>query len=157
MITTNFLSFSSSGGESAGGYDLFKCPLSYNRRPIKKSENLGRPINTFYDELSPSLPSWGNSDTLLYYASNQNPDKGFDIFVFHQKRDFLPKFVVNDSISKFEKENYTDKIDEGDDDNEIIKLIEEGSKKIKKDLILKRNVNKKLVRVRVIQLHLHMT
>lgn len=103
------------------------------------------------------MPSWGNSDTLLYYASNQNPDKGFDIFVFHQKRDFLPKFVVNDSISKFEKENYTDKIDEGDDDNEIIKLIEEGSKKIKKDLILKRNVNKKLVRVRVIQLHLHMT
>lgn len=126
------LIFSSSGGESAGGYDLFKCPLSYNRRPIKKSENLGRPINTVYDELSPSLPSWGNSDTLLYYASNQNPDKGFDIFVFHQKRDFLPKFVVNDSISKFEKENYTDKIDEGDDDNEIIKLIEEGSKKNQK-------------------------
>ncbi len=79
-----WLYFSSAGHATVGGYDLFRAEISAGQ--FARASNLGRPINTAADELFPSAPSSADSDTLLYYTSNQAGASGFDIYVLHRLR-----------------------------------------------------------------------
>ncbi|MFM7543776.1 MAG: OmpA family protein [Ignavibacteria bacterium] len=92
----NILLFSSSRNNGAGGYDIYTA--EYNpellvkgvetnnsdliRNSFTKPKNIGKPINTQYDELFPSTPDedWQN---IIYYSSNQQAIKtqSFDLFV----------------------------------------------------------------------------
>lgn len=84
-----YLYFASNGGETLGGFDLFRSQINYNS--IKNEvtfgvrENLRGPINTPYNELSPSCLY--DCDSLLYYSSNQFINSiasdlgGYDILV----------------------------------------------------------------------------
>lgn len=95
-----FLYFASNGGETIGGYDIFRAEISdlLNKSRLasveelsrlnifKTRENIRGPFNTQFNEISPSCN--GDCDSLLYYSSNQNgfsstyTDRGgFDIFV----------------------------------------------------------------------------
>ncbi len=79
-----WLYFSSAGHETVGGYDLFRAPLS--RGEVGGASNLGRPINTSYDELFPSAPANADPDTLLYYSSDQTGSRLFDVYVLHMRK-----------------------------------------------------------------------
>ena len=57
--------FASNGHATAGGYDLFSS--SYNKGGFSEPQNLGRPINTEFDELFPVKIS----DTNFYWSSNR--------------------------------------------------------------------------------------
>lgn len=139
------LYFSSSGHETAGGYDLFKSEVING--VAQKAENLGKPINTPFDELYPSAPAWANSDTLLYFSSNQTRFKDFDIFMFHCHREFLPRPVALDTLSKDVPETFLDKIDSTENsDNEIEKNIIDGVKKNQKKFNYKKNKKKEITR-----------
>lgn len=84
-----FLYFASNGGETIGGYDLFRSQINYNSVKNQVTfgvrENLRAPINTAYNELSPSCLY--ECDSLFYYSSNQYFNSkasdlgGYDIFV----------------------------------------------------------------------------
>ncbi len=84
-----FLYFASNGGETLGGFDLFRCQINYNSTTNQITfgvrENLRSPINTAYNELSPSCLY--DCDSLFYYSSNQYYNSklsdlgGYDIFV----------------------------------------------------------------------------
>lgn len=82
----NRLYFSSNGHQTVGGYDLFYCDIdkefwnSLDTKFISSPLNVGKPINTKFDELFPSSPE--NPKDLLYYSSNQ--DGNFDIFVLYE-------------------------------------------------------------------------
>lgn len=97
------LLFSSMGGESVGGYDLFESIIDNNilnniitnfdktgeidqnyiasniKSLFQPSKNMGKPINTKFDETFPTAPN--QTDSVLYYSSNQNTQNGFDIYV----------------------------------------------------------------------------
>lgn len=99
----NKLLYSSMGGESVGGYDLFESIIDNNvlnniisnfdksgeinqsfiesniNNLFYQSKNIGKPINTEFDEIFPTAPNM--TDSVLYYSSNQLPSNGFDIFV----------------------------------------------------------------------------
>lgn len=83
------LYFSSMGHNTVGGYDLFYCEISdefwKNNDPkyLSNPINVGKPVNTKFDELFPSSPE--DPEKLLYYASNQNGNKNFDMFVLFEK------------------------------------------------------------------------
>ncbi len=105
----NDLLFSSSGHQTVGGYDLFKSKINSDFLTnytdtskavsfFDKIDNLGSPINTKYDELFPYSNT--NTDSVLYYSSNQNGDN-FDIYVFY--KEFIPSKAIVKSGSKNEK------------------------------------------------------
>jgi len=79
----NRLYFSSSAHNSVGGYDLFYIDYIEENQsepmPIfdKTIHNIGAPINTAADEISPFFKD--NSDNYFYYSSDQDGD--FDIYV----------------------------------------------------------------------------
>ncbi|MBC8145099.1 MAG: PD40 domain-containing protein [bacterium] len=73
--------FSSSGHATAGGYDIFRAPLS--RSEVGRAENIGLPVNTVDDEIFPSSPANASPDTRLYYGSNQAGSQKFDVWVLH--------------------------------------------------------------------------
>lgn len=79
-----WLYFSSSGHQTAGGYDLFRAPILGDQ--VGTAQNLGTPINTPRDEIFPSAPANADPDTLLYYASNQEGSHRFDIYTLHRMR-----------------------------------------------------------------------
>jgi len=79
-----WLYFSSSGHQTAGGYDLFRAPILGEQ--VGTAQNLGAPINTPRDEIFPSAPANADPDTLLYYSSNQAGSKRFDIYTLHRER-----------------------------------------------------------------------
>lgn len=63
--TASSLYFASNGHSTVGGYDLFRSHLANGK--YSEPENLGRPINTEFDELFPlSL-----NDTTFYWSSNR--------------------------------------------------------------------------------------
>jgi hypothetical protein len=95
-----YLYFSSNGGETIGGYDIFRVQVSdllfqehfINKEELeqqgifKNRENLRAPINTQYNEISPYC--LGKCDSIFYYSSNQIQQTdpihnlgNFDIFV----------------------------------------------------------------------------
>ncbi len=79
----NWLYFSSAGHNTVGGYDIFRSRLRAGS--ASAAENLGRPLNTISDELSPSAPPGADPDTLLYYSSNQSGSQRFDIWVLNRR------------------------------------------------------------------------
>ncbi len=60
----NTLYFASNGHETVGGYDLFRTHITNGRYSVP--ENLGKPINTAYDEVFPSALN----DTAFFWSSN---------------------------------------------------------------------------------------
>lgn len=106
----NILLFSSSRNNGAGGYDIYAAEYDPEllvkgietnnseqiRNSFKEPMNIGKPINTQYDELFPSTPDedWQN---IIYYSSNQQAinTQSFDLFVAHKiNRE------INETISK---------------------------------------------------------
>lgn len=83
------LYFSSMGHNSVGGYDLFYCEIRdefwqfLDTKFLSEAINVGKPVNTVYDELFPSSPD--NPNELLYYSSNQGGKKNYDMYVLHKK------------------------------------------------------------------------
>lgn len=99
-----YLYFSSNGGETIGGFDIFRVkidPAFFTQKLIKKEEiekqrllsnreNLRAPLNTQFNELSPNCLK--DCDSLFYYSSNQNNEidthnntGGYDIFVRYKE------------------------------------------------------------------------
>ncbi len=82
------LYFSSMGHNSVGGYDIFYCEIKdefwkfLDLKFLSEPINVGKPINTKYDELFPSSPD--NPNDLLYYSSNQKGTQNFDMYVLHK-------------------------------------------------------------------------
>jgi len=84
-----YLYFASNGGETLGGFDLFRVQINFNliRGEVNFGvrENLRAPLNTKYNEISPSCLF--DCDSLFYYSSNQYYNSkasdlgGYDIFV----------------------------------------------------------------------------
>jgi outer membrane protein OmpA-like peptidoglycan-associated protein len=86
--------FASAGHASVGGYDLFAADVerSGDAFSLGRPRNLGRPVNTPYDEI---FPVWAASNT-LYYGSDQprtadGDRKDFDVFVLTSLRPTTPK------------------------------------------------------------------
>lgn len=77
-----WLYFASNGHETVGGYDIFRAQLDQSGIPTAP-ENIGRYINTEYDELFP----YQSADSLLYYSSDQ-PAKfeRRNLYVLHRSR-----------------------------------------------------------------------
>lgn len=77
---SNRLYFSTTGRDNVGGYDIFYTDFTFKNDevlfPIAPT-NIGAPINTPYDEFSPSFPNY--SENYFYYSSDQDGD--FDIYV----------------------------------------------------------------------------
>jgi len=75
------------GHESVGGYDLFYADIrdefwnNLDTKFISNAINVGKPVNTEYDEMFPSSPE--NPKELLYYSSNQNRND-YDIYVLYK-------------------------------------------------------------------------
>ncbi len=84
-----YLYFASNGGETLGGFDLYRVQINFNliRGEVNFGvrENLRAPLNTKYNEISPSCLF--DCDSLFYYSSNQYYHSkasdlgGYDIFV----------------------------------------------------------------------------
>ncbi|MFH4968384.1 OmpA family protein [Gaetbulibacter sp. M240] len=78
------LYFASDGSESFGGLDIFISKKSPDNT-YKRSYNLGRQINSSYDDFSFMI----GSDRTGYYASNKDSGVGSDdIYSFMVRRDF---------------------------------------------------------------------
>ncbi|HET7152650.1 MAG TPA: OmpA family protein [Candidatus Kapabacteria bacterium] len=81
-----WLYFASSGHATVGGYDIFRSRIAANG--FAEAENIGEPVNTPADEIFPS--TYANSDSVLYYASNQGSSYGgFDMYLL--KKIMVPK------------------------------------------------------------------
>lgn len=117
---SKYLYFSSNGGESVGGYDLFRSEIDIRKFYANSTldeiylatnlrENLKPPINTIDNEMSPYCLF--DCDSVFYYSSNQisNSDKysGFDIYVRykeyigdkqHKKKIAEPDIIVNNEL-----------------------------------------------------------
>ncbi len=78
------LYFSSNRHDSKGGYDIFRSNLGKNGE-WGKAENIGIPVNTKNDEISPSITADGKT---LFFSSNGHFSMGgFDIFYSTLKQD----------------------------------------------------------------------
>jgi outer membrane protein OmpA-like peptidoglycan-associated protein len=73
---TLYFSSNRPGGE--GGMDLWKIELDENGMPVGEAENLGRPINSELDEVSPFFHE--ASSTLFFSSNGINSIGGLDIF-----------------------------------------------------------------------------
>lgn len=76
----NKLYFSTAGRDNIGGYDIFHVDYTIDGDKVnfpKAPTNMGAPVNTRYDEFSPSFPNY--SENYFYYTSDQDGD--FDIYI----------------------------------------------------------------------------
>lgn len=136
-----YLYFSSNGGETIGGYDIFRVKIDnsfFNQKIIKQEEiekqrllsnreNLRAPVNTQYNELSPNCLK--DCDSIFYYSSNQNNVSnlhnntgGYDIYVRYKeiiKEVVQKKEIKEPTLGIEQKEEF--KI-EGPKDNWFYKL-----------------------------------
>lgn len=81
--TKRKLYFSTEARDNVGGYDIFKIDYTIkDGMPQFNSEptNMGSPINTKYDEISPNFPDY--SDNYFYFSSDQDGD--YDIYVLEK-------------------------------------------------------------------------
>jgi OmpA-OmpF porin, OOP family len=61
-----------------GGFDIWKIKLDETGMPIGEAENLGAPINTPYDEVTPFYHEY--STTLFFSSNGHNTIGGLDVF-----------------------------------------------------------------------------
>lgn len=73
-----YLYFSSNMKGGFGGFDIYKTEI-YNDGTIGAPQNLGRTINTAYDEKYPHTAKHGNE--LFFSSKGHNSIGGFDIFI----------------------------------------------------------------------------
>lgn len=73
---TLFFSSNRPGGQ--GGFDLWKIELDETGIPIGEAQNLGRPVNSELDEVSPFLHEI--SSTLFFSSNGHNSIGGLDVF-----------------------------------------------------------------------------
>ncbi|MFI5204299.1 MAG: OmpA family protein [Flavobacteriales bacterium] len=74
--TTLYYSSNRPGGK--GGMDLWTCQLDEFGNPVGKPVNMGEPINTPYDEVTPFFHTISST---LYFSSNGHPTTGgLDVF-----------------------------------------------------------------------------
>lgn len=109
--TSNKLYFSTTGRDNMGGYDIFYLAYTTEGKEVifpKTPTNMGAPVNTKYDEFSPSFPNY--SDSYFYYSSDQDGD--FDIYLlqklFKEGKDsieFEPEKKPEDKIEFVVKED----------------------------------------------------
>lgn len=81
--TSQELYFSTQARNNVGGYDIFKVRFELkNGKPLfmGRATNLGKPLNTEFDEMAPSFPDY--PENFFYYSSNQDGD--FDIYVMEK-------------------------------------------------------------------------
>lgn len=77
-----WLYFASNGHSTVGGYDIFRAKLDEQGIP-QAPENIGKLVNTEYDELFPYEPA----DSLLYYSSDQPASIGKrNLYVLHRTK-----------------------------------------------------------------------
>ena len=75
---SHWLYFSSDKPGGIGGMDIWRVQIDSMGNPMGKSENLGKPINTEYDEVS---PFYHNVARTLYFSSNGHENfGGLDVF-----------------------------------------------------------------------------
>ncbi|NOY06613.1 MAG: OmpA family protein [Chlorobi bacterium] len=72
------LYFSSDGFTGAGGYDIFVSERTAGS--WSQPENVGRPVNTRYDELFPVTPPTKRADSIMYFASNRPGSMNLDLY-----------------------------------------------------------------------------
>lgn len=125
------LFFSSKGHDNVGGFDIFKARIAegFWKSPaliqnyFSNIKNLRAPLNTIYDEISPSCPT-ANCDSIFYYSTNQMVNSGssisnsggFDIFVMYK--------VWSSKSSDFVKKRQEEEINI-DISDELVKDIKE--------------------------------
>lgn len=107
----NKLYFSTSGRDNVGGYDIFHLNYTTDGKEVNfpiAPTNMGAPVNTKYDEFSPSFPNY--SDNYFYYSSDQDGD--FDIYllqkIFKEGKDsieFEPEEKPDEKIDFVVKED----------------------------------------------------
>ncbi|HYM19537.1 MAG TPA: OmpA family protein [Candidatus Kapabacteria bacterium] len=92
------LYFSSNGHSTVGGYDLFKAKGSGSQ--FQDPENLGKPINTEYDETFPVALG----DTAFFWSSNRpGPETGRNIWTI--TRSFTLRYAGKQPILNAPNEN----------------------------------------------------
>ncbi|HIP35295.1 MAG TPA: tetratricopeptide repeat protein [Crocinitomix sp.] len=75
---SRWLYFSSNKPGGVGGMDIWRVQIDSMGNPMGKSENLGKPVNTEYDEVS---PFYHNVARTLYFSSNGHENfGGLDVF-----------------------------------------------------------------------------
>lgn len=116
-----WLYFASMGHETVGGYDLFRAPISNSQ--LGGVQNLGKPINTPRDEIFPSAPFTADPDTLLYYSSDQEGSRQFDVYVLHKRKRIVKGEIAEGLPPKLVRLKGTVETDEGEPvDSAIVKL-----------------------------------
>jgi OmpA family/WD40-like Beta Propeller Repeat len=93
----NTLYFSSNGHETVGGYDLFKTHITNGRSAgsllYSEPENLGKPINTPYDEVFPSALN----DTAFFWSSDAPASEaGMNLYTITHT--FIPQLTANGEV-----------------------------------------------------------
>lgn len=84
--------FSSNRTSGLGGFDLYKAPIN-DAGDIGEAENLGSPINTTWDEKSPSFAENGK---VLFFSSQRSPTMGgLDFFYAKQNNNGKWEQVFN--------------------------------------------------------------
>lgn len=82
-MTTQKLYFSTEARDNVGGYDIFSVDYTFDHGTLQfnsEPKNLGSPINTQFDEISPNFPDY--SDNYFYYSSDQDGD--YDIYILEK-------------------------------------------------------------------------
>jgi len=108
-IDGNWLYFSSNKPGGIGGMDIWKVKVDSMGNPMGESINLGKPVNTEYDEVSPFYHDVAKT---LYFSSNGHENfGGLDIF----------KSSYDDDIEEFKSpKNLGLPINSNNDDNYFI-------------------------------------
>ncbi|GAB5417799.1 MAG: OmpA family protein [Crocinitomicaceae bacterium] len=84
-LDETLLYFSSDRPGGEGGMDLWVIDLDENGYPTGEARNLGRPVNTVLDEVSPFFHE--ASSTLFFSSNGLNSIGGLDIFKAYYNRD----------------------------------------------------------------------
>lgn len=72
------LYFASDGFFGAGGYDIFVSERTTGS--WSPPENIGRPLNSAYDELFPVTPPTKRADSIMYFTSNRPGSMNLDLY-----------------------------------------------------------------------------
>jgi OmpA-OmpF porin, OOP family len=101
------LYFSSNRPGGMGGMDLWKIEIDPTGMPKGEAENLGAPINTPYDEVTPFFHDY--SSTLFFSSNGHNTIGGLDIFksAYDYENDFYAKPVnMGEPINSSKDDTY---------------------------------------------------
>ena len=73
-----YLYFASDMPGGLGGYDIYKVRIDETGHPLGKAQNLGKPVNSEFDEKAPFFHE--KSNTLFFSSDGHKTIGGFDIF-----------------------------------------------------------------------------